>query len=295
MSKHVGEKCGKLWRTDGRTDGDPDGRTDGHHHTIIRPVWRRAYKKSVEILYFWNCIICLPFTELGSIEELWENLIERKPSVDRDILQLACDGNYTLHLKCLLDYCFKLQTPLKFERPLSVKFYETFEILKAYNIEVTLTDALVDAVLKETKDKATREIVFRRFCNVVSYLKEKWFVLEEGTRENRQLKQLMFRCIEYQRLREMQFIMSCEKRLLDSKNKLGQTPILYAAQLKQRELVLHLAEEKPDIFIPSDDGTYLIDLIYEWDDVIQALIKVYNNILFHNSYFHFFPLKFGTQ
>ena len=43
MSKHVGEKCGKLWRTDGRTDGDPDGRTDGHHHTIIRPVWRRAY------------------------------------------------------------------------------------------------------------------------------------------------------------------------------------------------------------------------------------------------------------
>ena len=34
MSKHVGEKCGK-W-----ADGDPDG----HHHTIIRPVWRQAYK-----------------------------------------------------------------------------------------------------------------------------------------------------------------------------------------------------------------------------------------------------------
>ena len=58
MSKHVGEKCGKLWRTDGRTDGwtdgDPDGRmdgrTDGHHHTIIRPVWRRAYKK----MDFWR-------------------------------------------------------------------------------------------------------------------------------------------------------------------------------------------------------------------------------------------------
>ena len=40
ISKHVGEKCGKLWRTDGRTET----RTDGHHHTIIRPVWRRAYK-----------------------------------------------------------------------------------------------------------------------------------------------------------------------------------------------------------------------------------------------------------
>ena len=40
ISKHVGEKCGKLWRTDGRRPG----RTDGHHHTLIRPVWRRAYK-----------------------------------------------------------------------------------------------------------------------------------------------------------------------------------------------------------------------------------------------------------
>ena len=40
MSKDVGEKCGILWRTDGRTET----RTDGHHHTIIRPVWRRAYK-----------------------------------------------------------------------------------------------------------------------------------------------------------------------------------------------------------------------------------------------------------
>ena len=36
--------------TDGRTDGDPDGRTDGHHHTIIRPVWRRAYKNPN---FFW--------------------------------------------------------------------------------------------------------------------------------------------------------------------------------------------------------------------------------------------------
>ena len=113
MSKHVGEKCGKLWRTDGRTDGDPDGRTDGHHHTIIRPVWRRAYKKSVEILYFWNCIICLPFTELGSIEELWENLIERKPSVDRDILQLACDGKLYSSFKMSTGLLFQVANPVE--------------------------------------------------------------------------------------------------------------------------------------------------------------------------------------
>ena len=52
MSKHVGEKCGK-WADGDRTDGESDGRTenpegdpDGHHHTIIRPVWRRAYKNA---------------------------------------------------------------------------------------------------------------------------------------------------------------------------------------------------------------------------------------------------------
>ena len=62
MSKHVREKCGKLWRTDGRTDGRmdgrrpgrTDGRTDGHHHTIIRPVWRRAYKNVWRYKVGWN-------------------------------------------------------------------------------------------------------------------------------------------------------------------------------------------------------------------------------------------------
>ena len=44
MSKNVGEKCGKLWLTKTRTDTLTDERTDGHHHTIIGPVWRPAYK-----------------------------------------------------------------------------------------------------------------------------------------------------------------------------------------------------------------------------------------------------------
>ena len=34
-------------RTESRTDGRTKTRTDGHHHTIIRPVWRRAYKNTV--------------------------------------------------------------------------------------------------------------------------------------------------------------------------------------------------------------------------------------------------------
>ena len=51
MSKH--KACRRKVRktvTDGRTETRTDGRTDGHHHTIIRPVWRRAYK---------NTMICL--------------------------------------------------------------------------------------------------------------------------------------------------------------------------------------------------------------------------------------------
>ena len=40
MAKHVGETGGRRVR---RTDGDPAG----HHHTIIRPVWRRAYNTNV--------------------------------------------------------------------------------------------------------------------------------------------------------------------------------------------------------------------------------------------------------
>ena len=61
MTKHVREKCGKrpdgdpdvrrVGRTDGRrvgwTESRTDGDPDGHHHTIIRPVWRRAYKRVI--------------------------------------------------------------------------------------------------------------------------------------------------------------------------------------------------------------------------------------------------------
>ena len=38
MFKHVGRMCRQ------RADGDPNGESDGHHNTVIRPVWRRAYK-----------------------------------------------------------------------------------------------------------------------------------------------------------------------------------------------------------------------------------------------------------
>ena len=56
MRKTGGRRVGwtdgwRVGRTDGRTDGPrvgwTDGDPDGHHHTIIRPVWRRAYKNAI--------------------------------------------------------------------------------------------------------------------------------------------------------------------------------------------------------------------------------------------------------
>ena len=51
ISKHVEEKSGKPGRTDGRTDGQTDRRTDGHCHGIIRPFFKRAYKKAIYICF----------------------------------------------------------------------------------------------------------------------------------------------------------------------------------------------------------------------------------------------------
>ena len=51
ISKHVEKKSGKLGRTDGRTDR----RTYGHRHGIMRPFFKRAYKKLyiVSRFLFW--------------------------------------------------------------------------------------------------------------------------------------------------------------------------------------------------------------------------------------------------
>ena len=43
-------------RRPGRTESRTDGDLDGYHHTIIRPVWRQAYKKSRG--WLWNTTVC---------------------------------------------------------------------------------------------------------------------------------------------------------------------------------------------------------------------------------------------
>ena len=51
----------KVWKTGGRRPGRTDRRRpDGHHHTIIRPVWRGAYKKRMTVPYWTlNLGVCI--------------------------------------------------------------------------------------------------------------------------------------------------------------------------------------------------------------------------------------------
>ena len=70
ISKHVEEKSGKP----GRTDGQTDGRTDGHCHGIIRPFFKRAYKKGVK----YDPNNYRPISLLSHFDKILEKIICRR-------------------------------------------------------------------------------------------------------------------------------------------------------------------------------------------------------------------------
>ena len=83
MCQSMLEKSVENWRTetrtDGRTDGESDrrrtGRTDGHHHTIIRPIWRLAYKKErryAPVIIFSFCIPVTLTSDLFTLKANWD-------------------------------------------------------------------------------------------------------------------------------------------------------------------------------------------------------------------------------
>ena len=125
----------------------------------------------------------------------------------------------------------------------------------------------------ETQD--CDELVLRKFCNMISVLGRQGQIEDVFKVESNQLKDLLFTCIQYGKVKETKTIISLSDELLNSKNIIGETPILCAAKLNQKEIVLLLAEEKPDISIASDDGEHLRDFIQGWEDVIQVLMKVF--------------------
>ena len=135
-----------------------------------------------------------------------------------------------------------------------------------------LAEEMIESLLSKTTDSATDVSV--QFSYVVSYFRETAAVQQHEKRENPHLKKLLYACIRFKRQREIKHILSMEKQLLDSQNHNGETPILYAAKENQREIVLLLAKEKPNISITSKDGTHVIDLIYEWEEVTNVLRMV---------------------
>ena len=212
-------------------------------------------------------------------------LLRRKCLIDRNLLQKACDissdWDSTSRLICLLDVCSKEKIQLHFDTPLKVRSERVLDILKRFdipqsNILVEWTEKMIQSILlNKSENHDFDEVVLRKFCNTVSAIRGDGHVKDEYTGVNWQLQDLLFACILFGKVKETMAIISCNKELLNSKKKDGgETPILYAAKMEKREIVLLLAKEGPDISIASDHGEYLRDFIQDFEDIIQVFMKV---------------------
>ena len=219
-----------------------------------------------------------------TLMKLKECLSRKRYPLDRKILQKACKMNPTSRTICLLDHFSKLPCALHFYTPLTVSSERVFDILKSYGIpetEITVdwTETMISSLLHiQRKENGTLdeqyEVVFRKYCCLVSVVRPDGYIEETAKAITPHLKNILFACILFGKATETKAIIICDKNLLNSKNEEGLTPIMFAAKKNQREITLLLAGEKPDISIASNDGTLLIDLIHDWKDVLQELMKV---------------------
>ena len=199
--------------------------------------------------------------------------------ISYDLLQEVCDKDSTINAICLLSHWAKLGLPLHFDKPLKVCSEKMFDTLGQFgfpdsDIIVEWTDKMIASLFSNRETGEYDEVVIRRFCHVISIIRPDGQMEFECKGEGLELKVLLFACIKFGRTNETKVIISSVKTLLNSKNDRGETPIMYAAQRNQREIVRLLAEERPDISIASDDGTCLVDLIQDWEEVVQELEKV---------------------
>ena len=125
-----------------------DGRTDGHHHTIIRPVWRRAYKNGK----FWcsqpavsrsNTIaVQLVCVHIGPIFFGFIQLRNKNLQCDVNLsyettsnFHLKRNNNYTsVHMKNLDNFIRVILCELKFQ---TFQVYRTRQIIR-YRATATL-------------------------------------------------------------------------------------------------------------------------------------------------------------
>ena len=208
-----------------------------------------------------------------------------------DVLQAVFDRNLTLHSLCILEHCARHQIipTMPTCTPFRVCSERMFDILTTYNFsecdflmvwsKETLPCLVQEEYVKEGLNR-NRKCVIRKFCKTLCVVTENGVVQSEGThiiqeeQDESKLKTLLFSCIQFSKTFEIKNILSIAEHFVNAKDKKGRTPIVYAAELKHKDTVLLLAENGADISIAADDGTLLIDLIHEWNDVIQALMKV---------------------
>ena len=201
---------------------------------------------------------------------------------DRNILQTACDSNSTARVICLLDHLSKLPHAALFYTPLTVRSERIYDILKTYdiskhNIVIEWTGEMISSLLHVQKKEngLCDEVVLWKFCHLHHSISQCGSTTSTPKDDNCELKDVMFAGIQFGNATVANAVMSYDKGLLNSRNCNGQTPIMFAAKAKQKEMFLFLAV-KPDISITSEDWTFLIDHISDWNDVVQVLMKVFD-------------------
>ena len=229
---------------------------------------------------------------MESLSEFRLALSEATPPQFMDLLKVSCDRSLIRHVVCILDHCRKFKVGLQIATPLRPCSERVFDLLRTYNVEncdifLELSDEMLSCFTFKRIGRSGRyenEQIIRKFLKTSMVIDEKGIVKYERIPENqeemekRKLETLLFACIQCGKMQVIENVISLCKYVLNTKNDKGQTPIVCAANLQKREITLMLAKEKPDISIAANDGTLLADLIQDWDDVIQELLKV--SILF---------------
>ena len=226
----------------------------------------------------------------GSETDLKTFLATTLCTIDQNILQRACERTSDGHLTCLLNHMKKRPVSCAFSEKdiLIVHRVETFDHLKKHgiscnNIVIDWNKDFFSSVVT-TQNLLNWEHIVNEYCNITmsSHFLEPPERNYPGMIQDKNIRNLLFACISHWTdetaenvcTKMIQSLLSCNGDLINIQNEKGQTPIMFAACLEKKDVVLLLAQHAPDISIASNDGKLLIDFIYNWEDVIQELMKV---------------------
>ena len=209
---------------------------------------------------------------------------------DRNILQKTCDSGSTARVICLLDHLSKLPHALLFYTPLTVQSERIYDILRTYEISkreivVEWTENMISSHLQKTENGTLDDVILWKFCPLHHSISQRGSIRSKPKDEISELKNLLFACIQFGKATVANAVMLYDERILNSKNDQGQTPLMFAALEKQKELFLLLAE-KPYIPITSEDWAFLFEHIRDWVDVVHVLMKVFSDMKINYLYLY---------